>query len=236
MQRSLRVLAPDARYSLLSDGAVVPAFGVLGGKSGFPVASWIDRNGTIEPFDTPGKIAGHPVEEGTIVGVRSAGGGGYGDPLDREAERVAHDVREGYVSAKAARDLYGLVLDKSGRVDAAATDALRKRKRGDRGVLLTVLDEGVFEPGAVSRRRICRLNPADAKELAVEEDDVVELDTRRAAPLRAWLRCDESVKPGTVPIDRRGLAILKASAGERVEIVRVAPSVRSRTSPVDAAE
>ena len=50
--------------------------------------------------------------------VRSAGGGGYGDPLEARTERVAQDVREGYVSAAAARELYGLVLDRAGRVDA----------------------------------------------------------------------------------------------------------------------
>ena len=72
MQLALRVLAPGARYSLLSDGAVVPAFGVLGGLSGVPVGSWIDRDGAIEGFDTPGKVAGHPIAEGDIVMVRSA--------------------------------------------------------------------------------------------------------------------------------------------------------------------
>src|SRR5207344_653637 len=94
MQRVLRVLAPEARYSLLSDGAIVPAFGVLGGLSGFPVGAWIDRHGAIEDFDTPGKVAGHPLQEGSIVMICSAGGGGYGDPLVRDAERVAYDVRE----------------------------------------------------------------------------------------------------------------------------------------------
>ena len=236
MQRALRVLAPGARYSLLSDGAVVPAFGVLGGLSGVPVGAWIDRHGAIEDFDTPGKVAGHPLEEGSIVMIRSAGGGGYGDPLERDAERVALDVREGYVSAKAAREQYGLVLDMAGRVDAAATAALRKHLRAARIALVTRLDADVFEMGAVSRRRICRLNPADASAAGIGEDDVVELDTRRAAPLRAWMRLDAGVSPGTVPIDRRGLSILKAAEGERVELRRVAASVRPRAGFAEAAE
>ena len=213
MQRALRVLAQQARYSLLSDGAVVPAFGVLGGLRAFRSDAWIDRDGGIEDFDTPGKVAGHPLEEGSIVMVRSAGGGGYGDPLDREAERVATDVREGYVSAKAARELYGLALDRTGRVDAAATADLRKRLRAGRFMLVTVLDADAFEAGAVSRRRICRLNPADAALPAIGEDDVVEMDTGRAAPLRAWVRLDARVQAGTLPIDQRGLSILKAAAG-----------------------
>jgi len=236
MQRALRVLVSGARYSLLSDGAVVPAFGVLGGLSGVPVGSWIGREGVIEDFDTPGKVAGHPVEEDSIVMVRSAGGGGYGDPLDRDPERVAQDVHEGYVSATAAQQLYGVALDKAGQIDNVETVLLRKRLRAARVELTTVIDAAVFDHGAVSRRRICRVNPANADSVGVSADDVVELDTRRAAPLRAWARVDASVKPGTVPIDARGLSILKIIEGDTVELRRVAASVRPRVGFADAAE
>ena len=68
----------------------------------FPSGPGSIGGGVIEDFDTPGKIAGHPVEEGATVVIRSAGGGGYGDPLLRDPERVATDVREGYVSSNAA--------------------------------------------------------------------------------------------------------------------------------------
>lgn len=228
MQRALRVLAPGARYSLLSDGAVVPAFGVLGGLSGVPVGSWIERQGVVEEFDTPGKVAGHAVDEGSIVMVRSAGGGGYGDPLDRDPERVAEDVREGYVSAGAARDVYGVALDGAGRVDVGVTAILRARLRAGRVVLAAVLDAAVFEDGDVSRRRICRLNPEDARVTGIDEDDVVELDTRNAAPLRGWARVDAGVKPGTVPIDQRGLSILKIAEGGSVELRRVGGPIGPR--------
>jgi N-methylhydantoinase B len=236
MARALRVLAPGARYSLLSDGAIVPAFGVLGGRAGFPVGSWIECQGVIEDFDTPGKIAGHPLEEGSIVMLRSAGGGGYGDPLERDPDRVAHDLREGFISAAAARQLYGLVLDAAGAVDAAATASLRERLRGARVRLVTVIDGAVFEPGAVSRRRICRLNPADAEAAGVGEDDVVELDTATAAPLRAWARIEAGVKRGTVPIDDRALSILQIAAGDGVELRRVTRSLRPRIGFAEAAE
>jgi N-methylhydantoinase B len=236
MQRALRVLAPDARYSLLSDGAVVPAFGVLGGLSGAPVGAWIDRHGRVEDFDTPGKVAGHPLERGNIVMIRSAGGGGYGDPLERDADRVAEDVREGYVSATAARELYGLVLNNAGLVDTAATADLRKRLRTARVRLTTRLDANTFEAGAVSRRRICRLNPADAGAAGIAEDDVVELDAGRAAPLRAWARLDRSVPAGSVPIDQRGLSILKVAESEPVGLRRIAASVRPHVGFAQAAE
>src|SRR4051812_29727670 len=195
MQRRLSVLAPDARYSLLSDGAIVPAFGVLGGFPGFPVGSWVDRDGIIEDFDTPGKVAGHFVEENATVVVRSAGGGGYGDPLLRDAERVASDVHEGYVSPNAAVRLYGVVLRADGAVDADATTGLRHRSRDARFTLtsLAAAENDVFQAGAVSRRRICRLNPADAARGRFQEDELVEFDGRLAAPLRAWVRIDPKI-------------------------------------------
>src|SRR5215813_9962638 len=154
MERALRVLAPEARYSLLSDGAVVPAFGVLGGRSGVPVGAWIARNGKAEPFATPGKVAGHVVNAGDVVMVRSAGGGGYGDPLERDGERVAADLAEGYISAAAAHDVYGVVVDERHQVDVAATRALRQRLRVGRVELTARLAADVFEDGAVSRRRV----------------------------------------------------------------------------------
>lgn len=236
MQRALRILAPEARYSLLSDGAVVPAFGVLGGLPGFPVGAWIDRQGIIEDFDTPGKVAGHPVAEGSIVMIRSAGAGGYGDPLEREPQRVADDLREGYVSAAAAQELYGLVLNAAGQVDGAATIALRKRLLAARFKLTALVDDAVFEEGAVSRRRICRLHPADAGSAGIVESDLVELDTRCAAPLRAWARLDASVEPGTLPIDRRGMSILKIDPGDPIELRRVGVSARPRAGFAKAAQ
>jgi N-methylhydantoinase B len=228
MQRELRVLAREARYSLLSDGAVVPAFGVLGGLSGAPVGSWIAHAGAIEGFDTPGKVAGHPVAQGSCVTVRSAGGGGYGDPLERAPARVAQDVAEGYVSQGAARALYGVVLDADFSIDAAATERLRKELRAARVRLVTVLDSLSFEHGAVSRRRICRLNPDDAGAAGIAENDVVEIDAARAAPLRAWARIDRTVAAGTLAIDARGLAILMIAAGEPALVRRVGASPATR--------
>lgn len=236
MQRSMRVLAADSRYSLLSDGAVVPAFGVMGGLSGVQVGSWVETDGTIESFDTPGKVAGHPVGDGSVVVVRSAGGGGYGDPLLRDPNQVAEDVREAYVSRQAAHDLYGVALDAKGAVDAVATEALRRRLREGRFGLPAVLVEDSYEAGAVSKRRICRLHPRDAAAAGFQIDDLVEIDSRRAAPLRAWLRIDPSVAVGSLPIDQTGLTILRASAGQRLEVRRIATVVMPQARLAEAAE
>ncbi|MBM3482560.1 MAG: hydantoinase B/oxoprolinase family protein [Alphaproteobacteria bacterium] len=67
--------------------------------------------------------------------VRWNGGGGYGDPLEREPARVAADVHANLVSAEAAQAVYGVVLQADGRVDEGATAERRKTLR--RGRLLT---------------------------------------------------------------------------------------------------
>ncbi len=62
--------------------------------------------------------------------IRGGGGGGYGDPLERAIEEVAEDVRQGYVSIKAAAELYGVVIDPDTfAVDRAASEALRAARR-----------------------------------------------------------------------------------------------------------
>jgi N-methylhydantoinase B len=63
--------------------------------------------------------------------VRFMGGGGYGDPIDRDPARVRADVSAGLVSDDAAREIYGVALE-AGAVDEAATDALRMGIRRDR--------------------------------------------------------------------------------------------------------
>jgi N-methylhydantoinase B len=69
------------------------------------------------------------VPQHTEVIVRTGGGGGWGDPLDRDPEKVRADVFEDLVSVDAARDEYGVVLDTKRSVDAAATQALRQKLR-----------------------------------------------------------------------------------------------------------
>ncbi|MGH2406500.1 MAG: hydantoinase B/oxoprolinase family protein [Candidatus Limnocylindrales bacterium] len=67
-----------------------------------------------------------------ILEVITTGGGGFGDPLEREAERVAGDVRARLVSATEAERAYGVVLSGEGEVDAGATEGRRARLRAAR--------------------------------------------------------------------------------------------------------
>jgi N-methylhydantoinase B len=76
-----------------------------------------------------GKLYSYQLDPGDVYLIESGGGGGFGDPLDRPIERVAEDVRLGYVSVEAARRDYGVVFDEALNVDAAATARLRAQLR-----------------------------------------------------------------------------------------------------------
>jgi N-methylhydantoinase B len=76
-----------------------------------------------------GKVAQRRLKAGDRFIYRAGGGGGFGPPQERDPQRVADDVRQGYVTRERARELYGVALDDAGAVDAAGTEALRQRLR-----------------------------------------------------------------------------------------------------------
>ena len=230
MRRSLRLTRGEARYSLLADGAVMPPFGILGGQSGGTVESYVVRpDGSRIDFASPGKVGGQLLEAGDAVVLQSAGGGGYGDPLDRAAASVAADVRDDLISEDVARRMFGVVLAPSGEVDVPSSDALRAEIRAGRVSVAVFRDETyAYSPSGPSRRRIVRLNPAEVAALGLGADGRVEL-VGTAAPLRGWLLADPDVPAGSVPVDRLGLTMLGAVDGQRVTarplaVPRVSPS------------
>ena len=112
MRRDVRLLDEEGSYSVLSDRAVIPPFGVLGGGSGKPYVVAVLRNGIETGFPTPGKVTGHaipPRRHGDHAFRKAAAG--YGDPLTRAPVSVRRDVDEGLVSRARAADVYGVILD-----------------------------------------------------------------------------------------------------------------------------
>jgi N-methylhydantoinase B len=72
---------------------------------------------------------------GDVIEFESAGGGGYGNPLQRDPLAVAADVIDGYVSLEKARDDYGVVIDPvTFKVDAAMTENLRSERKPENSV------------------------------------------------------------------------------------------------------
>lgn len=80
-----------------------------------------------------GKIDVLEMEPGDVLKIGTQGGGGFGDPLERPAARVADDVANGFVHADTAHDAYGVVLTAEGSVDEAATRKQRDTIRDERG-------------------------------------------------------------------------------------------------------
>ncbi|MGH7032922.1 MAG: hydantoinase B/oxoprolinase family protein [Stellaceae bacterium] len=116
----------------------VPPWGLWGGKDGGKPDRLVLRAGENEWKSVNANWYQVPAESRVII--RSAGGGGWGNPLDRDPMRVIEDIRDGMVSAEAAREEYGVVAqlnDGEGleavQLDRAATEALRRDKRGQRG-------------------------------------------------------------------------------------------------------
>src|SRR6202041_703990 len=135
----------DCRTIVTADRVRLGCYGLNGGKAGKPFCVTIDTEG--KPHDPGGGVAGEPVRAGEIVRVVTPGGGGWGDPLEREPEWVERDVIEGKVSLAAARDDYGvMLLAADGKdpfvVDEAATAAQRVELKAARASAPVMIDRG----------------------------------------------------------------------------------------------
>jgi N-methylhydantoinase B len=120
---------PDV--SVFGDGAVIPAFGINGGSDGSLNEGYLNRRRPNEKRLRSNE-GWNKAQSGDSLTIYSAGGGGWGDPLDRPAEAVLEDVRDEMVTEDWAREHYGVVIDK-GRINQGATVAARVELRGKRG-------------------------------------------------------------------------------------------------------
>jgi N-methylhydantoinase B len=114
------------------DGQHAQPRGVLGGKPGTAGETWLIQDDA-QP-ERLANVAQVRLEVGQRVRGRDSAGGGYGDPLDREPERVLLDVIEGWETRDKARDVYGVVFtgeidDDTLAIDRAATEARRAELR-----------------------------------------------------------------------------------------------------------
>lgn len=113
----------DASFSILSDRDHWGPHGLFGGRSGRKAYYILMRDGQ-ETF--LGSKTTVQLQAGDTVSFQSPGGGGYGDPFERDPQLVLHDVRDGKVSAERARDEYGVVVDMTDWVvDEQETQKLR---------------------------------------------------------------------------------------------------------------
>ena len=108
-----------------------PPWGLWGGQPGATAQNLLRLPG--EPDFRPAEVHRRRVPAGSTAIVLTAGGGGWGDPLDRDPGRVREDVLEGLISPDTARADYGVVLDPATlALEAAATDTLRATLHAER--------------------------------------------------------------------------------------------------------
>jgi len=183
LTREVLIQTSGAQLSVLAEKSVLPPFGVCGGGPGATNRFWVRRDGRrVEASPLPGKISGFPLQPGDVLLMESSGGGGFGDPLERDPTRVAADLNEGYVTPAAAEAIYGVVL-REGAPDATATEARRAALRAGRLRVRVVAAAGLD----AARGREVRLSADAAERLSVASGAVVELVNPRGAPLRAWV-------------------------------------------------
>lgn len=117
-----------ARASFVMDHGRTGPQGVLGGSDGDVNKVRVTRNGQTHIPPHLSKEQDLFISAGDRIRVSTPGGGGYGDPLNRDPALVLHDVGRGYYTADQAAELYGVVVTSS-TVDAQATEALRAERR-----------------------------------------------------------------------------------------------------------
>ena len=121
----------DARFSIRSSKHVIAPEGAAGGGPGRTGDITINP-GTPEEKHLPTRYADYPLKAGDIFRLDTPGGGGLGNPFERDPAKVLADVAQGYVSLERARTDYGVVVVGDGRawrVDEKQTAILRTERR-----------------------------------------------------------------------------------------------------------
>ena len=218
IERDVRVATERASYSVLSDRCIIPPYGLHGGAAGAPNAFTYRHAGAErQPGKIPGKATACPVVRGDVVLMRSAGGGGYGDPLERDPRKVADDIALGFVTEAGARESYGVVLARGGDVDEAATATRRAALAAGRcraRVVAHALADGEYANG----RRYVQVASALARTHGLADGAPVEIVVDVGAPLRAWTRINDALPDGCVWLGTEGAAMIGARPGDVVRL------------------
>ena len=156
--REVEVLTDGARLSVLSDRNIIPPAGVNGGASGAPNRFGVRRDGVvIQPSEFPGKVANFPLRRGDVVVMESSGGGGFGEPTERDRAALDRDLVHGYVTAAGRAPYDEVALGVVATCDAAVA------------------------PGS------CLLSGNVAVVLGATEGDLVELTVEAGPARRFWV-------------------------------------------------
>ena len=125
VERVVRARVPMTMNTQIERAHCKP-WGLAGGREGTGNDVALRLEGKWKTDFPNAKVLVAALKTGDAFRLRSGGGGGYGSPLERPAEQVLEDVRQGYVSLKAAAELYGVMIDpQTWAIDWAETKKLR---------------------------------------------------------------------------------------------------------------
>lgn len=137
------------KIAIHDDRWFVPPWGVNGGAPGARARKILEKPDGSQTI-VGNKIEDLEVEANDVLHFITWGGGGWGDPFDRDPALVAREIEQGLVTIEGAK-AYGVIVAADGGVDEAATTALRDRLRAERGEV-SVFD---FGPDIETLRRQC---------------------------------------------------------------------------------
>jgi N-methylhydantoinase B len=118
----------DGGFSVEGEGQRFPPWGFDGGADGFTSQIVLQR-GNGDSQNLPSKVPYMLAKAGDRTIVTGPCGGGYGNPLERDPERVLQDMRDGYISIEKAEQNYAVVIAGDATVDLAATKDLRSARK-----------------------------------------------------------------------------------------------------------
>jgi N-methylhydantoinase B len=133
--RDYRILHDEARFSMRTDKHLIAPWGIEGGKDGAK-GSCIINPGTKEARRLPSRFGDYILKKDCLLRLERPGGGGIGDPLERDPEKVLEDTRQGYVSVERAMLDYGVALrleDGKITLDPDGTRRLRNNRQKKAG-------------------------------------------------------------------------------------------------------
>jgi N-methylhydantoinase B/oxoprolinase/acetone carboxylase alpha subunit len=126
----MRPIGHECEVGGANDRCVIPPYGIFGGMPGLHGENKIiHADGTETPIDRAGGEIAH---DGDVLYFRAPGGGGYGDPLERDLDYLQHDIDIGLVSRESARRDYGALIDEAtASIDRGATEDNRARLKAE---------------------------------------------------------------------------------------------------------
>ncbi len=218
IRRGWRLVRGRGTVTDMAEPSVTPNHGLLGAHGGAPSTTLVVRGDSLLiPGAAAGKVVRFPIQEGDLVQILKWGAGGYGDPLERDPRAVLEDLEEGYVSDRAARELYGVVVS-DGEVQDGATRQLREQLRAQR-VYLTVM--AVDQDTLRDECRAWDLAPDVARRLEVEDGDAIECVAPSTAPLRGRVRIHPGQTAEQIATGPFARQVLRVNPGDHVWVRKV---------------